>query len=73
MKAWLDVAVLRCSNCGRFYVEASWYVVEMESDIECGECGNEFNSKKNMVSRALLEFQLDENGQIQSVHISKHL
>lgn len=33
MKAWLDVAVLRCPNCGHYYVDASWYVVEMESDI----------------------------------------
>lgn len=73
MKTWLDVAVLRCPNCGRLYVEASWYVVEMESDIECGECGEEFNSKKNMLSRTLLEFHLDENGKIQSVHVSKHL
>ncbi|MBS7607691.1 MAG: hypothetical protein QXL77_04400 [Candidatus Bathyarchaeia archaeon] len=73
MKAWLDVAVLRCPNCGRLYVETSWYVVEMESDIECGECGNEFNSRKNMLSRALLEFQLDENGEIQNVHVSKRL
>jgi len=73
MKAWLDVSVLRCPNCGRHYVEASWYVVEMESDIECGECGKEFNSKRNAFDRALLEFQLDENGRIRSVEISKRL
>ncbi len=73
MKAWLDVTVLRCPNCGRFYVDASWYVVEMEADIECGECGKEFNSKRNAVDRALLEFSLDENGEIQDVKIAKHL
>lgn len=73
MKAWLDVTVLLCPNCGRFYVDASWYVVEMEADIECGECGKEFNSKRNAVDRALLEFSLDENGEIQDVKIAKHL
>jgi transposase-like protein len=73
MKAWLDVSVLRCPNCGRYYVEASWYVVKMESDIECGKCGKEFNSKRNALDRALLEFHLNENGKIQNVAISKHL
>ncbi|MEM2419656.1 MAG: hypothetical protein QXL38_01560 [Candidatus Bathyarchaeia archaeon] len=73
MKAWLDVAVLRCPNCGRLYVEASWYAVEMEADIECSECNKEFNSKKNMLSRTLLEFHLNEKGEIQSVRVSKQL
>jgi transcription elongation factor Elf1 len=73
MKAWLDVALLRCPNCGHYYVDASWYVVEMESDIECGYCGTEFNSKKNATDRAMLEFQLDENGKMQKVNIAEHL
>lgn len=73
MNAWLDVTVMRCPNCGRYYVEASWYVMEMESDIECGECGKEFNSKRNALDRALLEFQVDENGKIRKVAIAKRL
>ncbi|MCS7124165.1 MAG: hypothetical protein NZ932_01945 [Candidatus Bathyarchaeota archaeon] len=73
MKTWLDVTVLQCPNCGRLYAEVSWYVVEMESDIQCGECGKEFNSKRNIVDRALLEFQIDENGKIQNVNLLKHL
>jgi uncharacterized C2H2 Zn-finger protein len=73
MKAWLDVALLRCPNCGHYYVDASWYVMEMESDIECGRCGTEFNSKKNAKDRAILEFQIDENGKIQMMKIPKHL
>ncbi|MBX5321737.1 MAG: hypothetical protein QHH12_01160 [Candidatus Bathyarchaeota archaeon] len=73
MKAWLDVAVLRCPNCGRHYIEASWYVLEMESDIECGECGKEFNTKKNATDRALLEFQINEDSKIQKVDIAKRL
>jgi Zn-finger nucleic acid-binding protein len=72
MKAWLDVALLRCPKCGHYYVDASWYVVEMESDIECGHCRIEFNSKKNATDRAMLEFQLDENGKMQKVKIVKH-
>jgi transcription elongation factor Elf1 len=73
MKAWLDVALLRCPNCGHYYVDASWYVVEMESDIECGHCGIEFNTKKNATDRAMLEFNLDENGKMQKAKISEHL
>jgi len=73
MRAWLDVAALVCPNCGHYYVDASWYVVEMESDIECGRCGTEFNSKKNATDRAMLEFQVDENGKMSKVKIAKHL
>jgi hypothetical protein len=73
MKAWLDVAVLRCPNCGCYYVDASWYVVEMESDIECGHCGTEFNSKKNATDRAMLEFQIDKERKTREVKIAKHL
>lgn len=73
MKAWLDVAVLRCPNCGHYYADASWYVMEMESDIECGRCRKEFNSKKNATDRAILELQTDENGKMQKVRIAKHL
>jgi hypothetical protein len=73
MKAWLDVALLCCPKCGHYYVDASWYVVEMESDIECGHCRTEFNSKKNAIDRAILEFQLDETRKMQKVKIVKHL
>lgn len=73
MKAWLDVALLRCPNCGHYYVDASWYVAEMESDIECGSCGTEFNSKKNAKDRVMLEFQIEEKGKMQKVKISDHL
>ncbi|MGC8895948.1 MAG: hypothetical protein ACP5LB_04165 [Candidatus Bathyarchaeia archaeon] len=73
MKTWLDVTVLRCPNCGQFYVDASWYVMEMESDIQCGKCGTEFNSKKNAKDRVMLEFQIDENGKMQEAKILEHL
>ena len=73
MKAWLDVAVLRCPNCGHYYVDASWYVVEMESDVECGECGTTFNSKKNATGRVMLEFQIDEDKKMRKVEITQDL
>jgi hypothetical protein len=40
-----------------FYADASWYVAEMESDIECGRCGTEFNSKKNATDPWWLNFK----------------
>ena len=67
------MSVLRCPNCGHFYVDASWYVVEMESDIECGRCGTEFNSKRNATDRVMLEFQVDENGKVEKVKIAEYL
>jgi len=67
------LSVLHCPNCGHFYVDASWYVVEMESDIECGRCGTEFNSKRNATDRVMLEFQVDENGKVEKVKIAEYL
>jgi hypothetical protein len=54
-------------------VDASWHVVEVESDIECGKCGVEFNSKKSATDRVMLEFQIDENGKMQNVEMIEHL
>ncbi|MEM3626910.1 MAG: hypothetical protein QXZ25_02675 [Candidatus Bathyarchaeia archaeon] len=73
MKAWLDVAVICCQHCRHYFVDASWYVMEMESDIECGYCGMEFNSKKNATDRIMLEFKIDEKGKVQSVNIAEHI
>ena len=73
MKTWLDAAVICCPHCGHYYVDASWYIIEMGSDIECGCCGKEFNSKKNATDRAMLEFEIGENGKTQAVKILKHL
>ena len=73
MKAWFDVAILRCPKCGHYYADASWYVVEMGSDIECGHCGKEFNSKKNATDRVMLEFQMDGDGKAQRARITEHL
>lgn len=72
-EAWLDATVFRCPSCGRFYVDASWYAVALESDIECGVCHSNFNPKKELTYRALLKFSLDKNGFIQEVTVNKHL
>jgi len=71
--AWLDVTIMRCPNCGRYYAESSWYAVEMESDIECNECGEVFNSKKQAVDRVLIEFEIDRNEKVADVRINMHL
>ena len=73
MNVWLDVAVVRCPNCGNHYVDASWYVIELESDIQCSRCQTEFNGKDNTIDRVLLEFAIGEDGKMQHVIIAEHL
>ncbi|HLE74654.1 MAG TPA: hypothetical protein VI864_01230 [Candidatus Bathyarchaeia archaeon] len=73
MNVWLDVAVVRCPNCGNHYVDASWYVIELESDIQCGRCQTEFNGKDNTTDRVLLEFAVDDVGKMQNARIAEHL
>jgi len=70
-RAWLDVAVIQCPNCGHYYADASWYVAEIGSDIECGTCHENFNTKRHMVNRVLLEFSIDEKGKVTGVAIPK--
>ncbi|MBO3802910.1 MAG: hypothetical protein JTT11_03405 [Candidatus Brockarchaeota archaeon] len=69
----LDVSIARCPNCGKLYVDASWYVAEIGSDVECGACGREFNSKKNIEDRVLVRFNVDESGKVGSVELSERL
>jgi NMD protein affecting ribosome stability and mRNA decay len=73
MNTWLDVAVVRCPNCGNYHVDASWYVIELESDMQCGRCQTEFNGKENATDRVLLKFVIDEDGKMQDVKIAGHL
>jgi len=69
----LDVCVTRCPECGKFYVDASWYVAEIGSDIECGACGHAFNTKKHLADRVLVQFVVSEGGKVEAVNLSKHL
>ena len=73
MKTFLDVAVVCCPNCGKYHVDASWYLVEMESDIQCGRCQTEFNGKDNVTNRVLLEFTIDDTGKMKGANIAEHL
>jgi len=72
-KAWLDVSVFRCPGCGRYYVDASWYAVELESDIECGSCHEAFNTKGQITDRVMLEFKIDEKGKMLEAEVTNHI
>ena len=72
-KAWLDVSVFRCPRCGRCYVDVSWYVVELESDIECGSCREVFNTKKHVTDRVMLKFKIDEGGKVLEAEVAEHI
>lgn len=72
-KAWLDVSIIRCPSCGRHFADASWYVVELESDIECGSCHETFNAKKHLTDRVMLEFKIDEKGRVLEAVAVEHI
>jgi len=72
-EAWLDVSIFQCPACGRYYADASWYAVELESDIECGSCHKTFNAKKQATDRVMLKFEIDEKGKASGVDITEHI
>jgi len=72
-EAWLDVSIFQCPGCGRYYADASWYAIELESDIECGSCHKMFNAKKQATDRAMLQFEIDERGKALGVDITEHI
>ena len=72
-KAWLDISVIQCPTCRRYYADASWYVVEMGADIECGTCHTTFNTKKNATDRILLSLKIDDEGKTHEAEVTKHL
>jgi|Deesub1362B_J571_1020462.scaffolds.fasta_scaffold00005_365 transcription elongation factor Elf1 len=64
--AYLDASILKCPYCGKLYVDASWYTLDMESDLECGVCGGSFNSHRNLIKRVLLKFSIyDEDLEVE--------
>jgi len=71
-KAWLDISLVQCPKCGRYYAEASWYALELESDMECGSCHRVFNAKKKVRDRVMLEFRIDETGKMLEAEITEH-
>jgi len=72
-KAWFDISVIKCPNCGRYYAEASWYVAEIGADIECGTCHLTFNTKKNATDRVMLSLRIDGEGKVQETKVARHL
>jgi NMD protein affecting ribosome stability and mRNA decay len=72
-KAYLDVTVGICPHCGAPYADASWYALELGSDVECGVCGRSWNPKRSAVDRVLLEFELDDEGNVAAVRTAKCL
>jgi len=72
-KAWLDISVIQCPNCGRYYADASWYVIEIGADIECGTCHTTFNTKKGVTDRIMLSLMLDDEGKVHEAKVAKHL
>lgn len=71
MDAYLDVSVAKCPSCGKYYAEASWYALNLESDLECGKCGKSFSAKKHSTDRALVRFRLNEEGKIKVLELAK--
>lgn len=72
-RAWLDVSIIRCPWCGRYFADASWYVVELESDIECSGCHKTFNTKRQLTDRVMLEFKIDKKGKTLEAKLTKHV
>ena len=72
-KAWLDIVIMRCPNCGRHYADASWYIIEMASDIECGSCHEIFNTKTYLTDRIMLSLKMDETGKVEEVEVAKRI
>jgi len=69
----LDVSIIRCPWCGRYFADASWYVVELESDIECGSCHKMFNTKKQLTDRVMLEFKIDGKGKMLEAEVTNRI
>lgn len=71
--AWFDVAVTQYPNCGRRCVDASWCIVEMASDIECGRCHETFNTRVYLTDSIMLDIKLDGKGKAEVVEIAGHI
>jgi len=54
-------------------VDASWYVVELESDIECGSCHEVFNTKNQVTDRVMLKLKIDTEGKVLEAEVAEHI
>jgi len=73
VEAWLDISVIQCPNCRRYYADASWYVIEIGADIECGTCHAAFNTKKNATDRIMLSLRINDEGRVHETKVVRHL
>lgn len=71
-KSSIDLCVCKCPNCHNFFVEPSWFVLDLEQDFECGVCRKTFNTKKNIVDRFILKIDLDNKGKILKMKKQKY-
>jgi hypothetical protein len=68
MEAYLDVCIARCPNCASYYAEASWYAINLGSDLECGKCKASFSAKECLTDRVTIRFKL-KDGKIKALDI----
>ncbi len=70
---FFDMAVAVCPECGTPIAESGWYGMDMESDVECYDCGNVFNMKKNATDRATLTVVLSKNNKIKRIGVEEKI
>jgi hypothetical protein len=71
--AFLDVTISVCPYCGTPYADASWYVIELASDVQCGVCGRTWHPRGHKTDRILVEFLLTKEGTVADVKKLKRL
>lgn len=70
---FFDMAIAVCPECETPIAESGWYGIDMESDVECYECGNVFNMKEHAVDRATLSVVLSKNGKIKRLGVEEKI
>jgi uncharacterized protein (UPF0212 family) len=73
MEAYLDTCITKCPSCGTYFAEASWYAVNLGSDLECGRCGDSFNAKERCTDRVLVKFKLSRAGEVETLELASHV
>jgi len=71
--ALLDVSEFRCPQCSRYYADASWRVIELEPDIECGSCHETFNIKNQLTDCIMLRYTQDDRGKMTKMEMPEHI
>ncbi|RLJ08531.1 MAG: hypothetical protein DRP12_00420 [Candidatus Aenigmatarchaeota archaeon] len=69
MDAWLEVAILKCPNCGNLLAEPVWFL-ELEQDITCSVCRKTWQASRNLLDKVMLRFEI-EGKKVKSVSFSR--